>query len=224
MLVYISVCSLIGGLSVSCTQGLGAAIVTTIGGNTQLKQWFFYFLLGFVIITLLTEINYLNKALELFNTALVTPTYYVLFTFATLVTSVILYQGFKASPTDIVTVVLGFLVICCGITLLQMSKIDPEALQNQVGLDRRTTVLLAAAKGDVEPSEKHLEEEDPGMDAIRGSAGIIGSLYRARSARRSIMSRDGPRRRNWRSSHGPERGVPLADGILPRHQLYDKAS
>ena len=27
-----------------------------------------YFLMGFVVITLLMEINYLNKALELFNT------------------------------------------------------------------------------------------------------------------------------------------------------------
>lgn len=35
MLVYISVCSIIGGISVSCTQGLGAAIVTSIGGQNQ---------------------------------------------------------------------------------------------------------------------------------------------------------------------------------------------
>lgn len=33
-----------------------------------------------VVVTLLTEINYLNKALELFNTAMVTPIYFVLFT------------------------------------------------------------------------------------------------------------------------------------------------
>lgn len=32
MMVYISICSLIGGISVSCTQGLGASIVSTIGG------------------------------------------------------------------------------------------------------------------------------------------------------------------------------------------------
>jgi hypothetical protein len=32
MLPYISVCSLIGGISVSCTQGLGASIVTSIQG------------------------------------------------------------------------------------------------------------------------------------------------------------------------------------------------
>jgi uncharacterized membrane protein len=37
MLVYISICSMIGGLSVSCTQGLGAAIVTSINGNNQFK-------------------------------------------------------------------------------------------------------------------------------------------------------------------------------------------
>jgi hypothetical protein len=29
---YIAVCSLIGGISVSCTQGLGASIVTSIQG------------------------------------------------------------------------------------------------------------------------------------------------------------------------------------------------
>lgn len=32
MMVYIGICSLIGGVSVSCTQGVGASIVTSIGG------------------------------------------------------------------------------------------------------------------------------------------------------------------------------------------------
>lgn len=35
MLWYIAVCSLIGGISVSCTQGLGACIVTSIRGDNQ---------------------------------------------------------------------------------------------------------------------------------------------------------------------------------------------
>lgn len=37
MLWYIAVCSLIGGLSVSCTQALGAAIVTSIRGENQVR-------------------------------------------------------------------------------------------------------------------------------------------------------------------------------------------
>lgn len=62
MFVYISICSFIGGLSVVATQGLGAAIVAQISGTdtNQFKQWFLYVLLVFVIITLLTEIIYLN--------------------------------------------------------------------------------------------------------------------------------------------------------------------
>ena len=60
MLVYISICSLIGGLSVVATQGLGAAIIAQIGGESQFKHWFLYFLFVFVIGTLLTEIIYLN--------------------------------------------------------------------------------------------------------------------------------------------------------------------
>jgi uncharacterized membrane protein len=60
MLVYLSICSLIGGLSVVATQGLGAAIVAQIGGTPQFNQWFLYVLFVFVITTLVTEIIYLN--------------------------------------------------------------------------------------------------------------------------------------------------------------------
>jgi len=60
MLVYLSICSLIGGLSVVATQGLGAAVVTQIGGTPQFNQWFLYFLLVFVVATLVTEIIFLN--------------------------------------------------------------------------------------------------------------------------------------------------------------------
>lgn len=65
MLVYISICSWIGGLSVVATQGLGAAIVAQVQGTSgaQFKQWFLYVLLAFVIGTLLTEIIYLNVSL-----------------------------------------------------------------------------------------------------------------------------------------------------------------
>lgn len=60
MLVYLSICSLIGGLSVVATQGLGAAVVAQAGGKAQFNQWFLYVLLVFVVATLVTEIIYLN--------------------------------------------------------------------------------------------------------------------------------------------------------------------
>lgn len=60
MFVYISICSMVGGLSVVATQGLGSAILAQINGEEQFKHWFLYVLLAFVIGTLLTEIIYLN--------------------------------------------------------------------------------------------------------------------------------------------------------------------
>ncbi|KAI8885537.1 DUF803-domain-containing protein [Backusella circina FSU 941] len=127
MLVYISVCSLIGSISVVFTQGLGAAVVHSISRReNQFTNWFIYIVLGVVIITLVVEIVYLNKALNLFNTALVTPTYYVIFTTMTIVSSIVLYRGFDASPVDVVTCVLGFIGICSGVALLHNSKSQPD--------------------------------------------------------------------------------------------------
>lgn len=60
MFVYLTICSLIGGLSVSATQGLGAAIVTQARGVPQFNSWFIYVLLVFVVCTLVTEIIFLN--------------------------------------------------------------------------------------------------------------------------------------------------------------------
>lgn len=60
MLVYISICSWIGGLSVVSIQGLGAAIIAQANGTPQFNQWFLYVLLVFVIGTLVTEIIFLN--------------------------------------------------------------------------------------------------------------------------------------------------------------------
>jgi hypothetical protein len=64
MMVYISICSMVGGLSVVATQGLGAAIIAQINGKAQFNKWFTYVLLVFVICTLLTEIIYLNVSLQ----------------------------------------------------------------------------------------------------------------------------------------------------------------
>lgn len=63
MLVYISICSWIGGLSVVSTQGLGAAIIAWASGKPQYKEWFLWVLFVFVIGTLLTEIIFLNVSL-----------------------------------------------------------------------------------------------------------------------------------------------------------------
>ncbi|CAG8983299.1 hypothetical protein HYALB_00002737, partial [Hymenoscyphus albidus] len=173
MMVYISICSLIGGLSVVATQGLGAAIISQIGGVKQYDQWFLYVLFVFVICTLLVEIIYLNKALNLFNAALVTPTYYVFFTSSTIITSAILFRGFKGTPKSIITVVMGFFTICAGVVLLQLSKSAKDVPDTAVfagDLDQVRTI-----------AEQEQPETEPKADAIRGTAAIIRRFSQART-------------------------------------------
>ncbi|KAF2195532.1 DUF803-domain-containing protein [Zopfia rhizophila CBS 207.26] len=181
MMVYLSICSLIGGLSVVATQGLGAAIVAQIGGKSQFKEWFLYVLLVFVVTTLLTEIIYLNKALNLFNAALVTPTYYVFFTSSTIVTSAILFQGFKGTPATISTVIMGFLQICAGVILLQLSKSAkdvPDAAVFKGDLDQVRTV-----------AEQEEPEYEPRADTIRGGGAILRSLSKARTEKQAMEAK-----------------------------------
>ncbi|PKY05302.1 DUF803-domain-containing protein [Aspergillus campestris IBT 28561] len=188
MFVYISICSLVGGLSVVATQGLGAAILAQINGESQFKEWFLYVLLVFVIATLLTEIIYLNKALNIFNAALVTPTYYVFFTSATIATSAILFQGFKGSGMEIATVVLGFLQICAGVVLLQVSKSAKDVPD------------AAVFKGDLNQIREVVTQEEPESepkaDSIRGAAAIV---RRFSTQRRTMEAEEA--RRYFRDRH-----------------------
>jgi hypothetical protein len=103
--------------------------------------------------------------LNIFNAALVTPTYYVCFTSSTIITSAILFRGFKGTVTSIVTVVLGFFVICAGVVLLQLSKSAkdvPDAAVFAGDLDQVRTI-----------AEQEQPETEPKADAIRGAAAIV---------------------------------------------------
>jgi hypothetical protein len=113
-----------------------------------------------------------QKALNLFNAALVTPTYYVYFTSSTIITSAILFRGFKGSVTSIVTVVMGFFVICAGVVLLQLSKSAKDVPDTAVfagDLDQVRTI-----------AEQEQPETEPKADAIRGTAAIVRRFSQAR--------------------------------------------
>ncbi|XP_056133949.1 magnesium transporter NIPA2 isoform X1 [Lampris incognitus] len=123
ILVYITICSVIGALSVSCVKGLGIAIKEAIAGKsvaTNPLAWILFFgLVGCVS----TQINYLNKALDIFNTSLVTPIYYVFFTTSVLTCSAILFKEWEHMGTDdVIGTLSGFLTIIVGIFLLHAFK------------------------------------------------------------------------------------------------------
>lgn len=123
ILVYISICSLLGAFTVSSVKGLAIAIDTVFHDVSVLARPLTWILLLTLILSIVTQVNYLNKALDTFNTLLVYPIYYVLFTSVVLSTSVILFQEWRSmAAVDVVTTLGAFLVIVVGVALLHLFK------------------------------------------------------------------------------------------------------
>jgi hypothetical protein len=78
MLVYITICSLVGSISVMAVKGFAVAVKLTFAGENQFKflsTWVFGIT---VLVCAMTQVNYFNKALDLFSTNRVTPSIYAL--------------------------------------------------------------------------------------------------------------------------------------------------
>jgi hypothetical protein len=88
----------------------------------------------------MTQMLYLNKALDVFNTAIVSPVYYVMFTSCTIVVSTILFQN-QQETRAAVTELCGFATIVSGTFLLHTTK-DFDVAAGQV-LDSRRTLDAA---------------------------------------------------------------------------------
>uniref|UniRef100_A0A3P9K5T9 Zgc:101583 n=1 Tax=Oryzias latipes TaxID=8090 RepID=A0A3P9K5T9_ORYLA len=126
VLVYILICSVIGSLSVSCVKGLGIGIKELFAGTAVLKEPLFWSLVICLVICVSVQINYLNRALDIFNTSIVTPIYYVFFTTSVMACSAILFKEWLRMTADgVVGTISGFLTIILGIFLLHAFKDIP---------------------------------------------------------------------------------------------------
>ncbi|KAL4254343.1 DUF803-domain-containing protein [Abortiporus biennis] len=125
-LVYISICSVVGSVSVMAIKGFGVAVKLTIGGSNQFSHPSTYVFGIVVVVCILVQMNYFNKALDTFSTNVVNPMYYVGFSTATIIASVILFQGFNTdNPANAVSLLAGFVVTFLGVHLLEISRKPP---------------------------------------------------------------------------------------------------
>lgn len=147
-LIYISITGMIGSLTVMGCKGLGVALTQTFRGDQQFSNWLTWFVIVWVITCIVVQMNYLNKALDIFNTSVVTPILYVVFTTFVIIASAILFkEWFKLSPEDILGNICGFLTVVAGIFLLQAFKEMKVSLNNLPSAKRKETP--AAANGNI---------------------------------------------------------------------------
>ncbi|CCX08011.1 magnesium transporter NIPA-domain-containing protein [Pyronema domesticum] len=132
-LVYISICSTVGSLTVLSCKAFGIALKLTFAGMNQFVYPSTYVFMIVVVVCILTQMNYFNKALSQYSSSIVNPIYYVTFTTATLIASFVLFRGFNTNdPVNTISLLCGFLIIFTGVYLLNLSRTDPHGLGKDI--------------------------------------------------------------------------------------------
>ncbi|KAJ6456783.1 magnesium transporter NIPA-domain-containing protein [Mycena vitilis] len=134
-LVYISIASLVGSVSVMFVKGFGVAVKLTFAGHNQFIYPSTYLFAFIFVACIVIQLNYANKALDIFSVNLVNPMYYVGFCTATIVASLILFKGFNTTDAaTTISLLCGFAVTFLGVHVLNLALLD-ESAQAQVALE-----------------------------------------------------------------------------------------
>ncbi|KAK4742968.1 hypothetical protein SAY87_000969 [Trapa incisa] len=152
MIVYIGICSLMGSLTVMSVKAVGIALKLTFSGMNQFIYFQTWIFTVIVIIFSLTQINYLNKALDTFNTAVVSPVYYVMFTSFTIFASMIMFKDWASqNGSQIVTELCGFVTILSGTFLLHKTNGTGNVSPNDASV--LSTSISSSPNPRVNPSD-----------------------------------------------------------------------
>lgn len=125
VLLYITICSSFGSLSVMFCKGVGLALKQTIGGINEFTNWATWVCLVALVACLLVETVYMQRALDLFNSSVFMSVNYVLFTSLVIVASSILYTELREiGVKNIILTLLGFIVNIAALYLMHLDRED----------------------------------------------------------------------------------------------------
>nr|XP_010910178.1 probable magnesium transporter NIPA6 isoform X1 [Elaeis guineensis] len=126
IMVYLGICSAIGSLTVMSIKAIGIAIKLTVEGINQ-AGYFQTWVFAMVAITcIIIQLIYLNKALDTFNTAVVSPIYYAMFTTLTIFASAIMFKDWSGqSASNIASEICGIITVLSGTTVLHSTR-EPD--------------------------------------------------------------------------------------------------
>ena len=111
-------------------KGLSLGVKEMFLNEPSASYFWTYAFIILVLILIILQMNYLNKSLDTFNTAVVTTVYYVLFTLFVMINSSLLFKELlSVSFEDFVGCMCGFSVIVCALFMIHFFK--PSTDQNE---------------------------------------------------------------------------------------------
>ncbi|XP_070817053.1 magnesium transporter NIPA1 isoform X2 [Chaetodon trifascialis] len=125
IMVYVSICSLLGSFTVPSSKGLGLVAQDAFGGGPSSGRALALFLglLGTLAVSILIQFFFINKALQCFSSNVFEAIYYVTFTSTVILASALLFKEWTAlTLTDSLAMLCGLATVCVGVVLLRISQ------------------------------------------------------------------------------------------------------
>ncbi|XP_015418469.1 PREDICTED: magnesium transporter NIPA1, partial [Myotis davidii] len=132
IMVYISICSLLGSFTVPSTKGLGLAFWYQVryaqdllhsSPSSRRALGLCLVLLAVLGCSIIVQFRYINKALECFDSSVFGAIYYVVFTTLVLLASAVLFREWSdVGLVDSLGLACGFTTVSVGIVLIQVFK------------------------------------------------------------------------------------------------------
>lgn len=171
VLIYILICSILGSYTVMSCKGVSLGIKEIISAKPTVP-YLYTSLFALVAITcIVIQINYLNKSLDVFNTAIVTTVYYVLFSLFVMIASALLFKELmNVSFQDFVGCMCGFSTIICALCLIHFFKSEDDMKNyNSFSLEKhnKNNELIPSNDTDIESNSESVPKfsnEQPSND------------------------------------------------------------
>ncbi|KAJ7804612.1 magnesium transporter NIPA-domain-containing protein [Mycena leptocephala] len=181
-LVYISIASLVGSVSDMFVKGLSIALKLTFSGENQFVYPSMYLFVVIAGVCIVVQLNYANKALDLFSVNLASST---------------------------VSLLSGFIVTFLGVHILNLAMLDESEAASRAAsnLSRGGRVSPRSGEETVQLERLEEEEEEYGEDLDETTALRVGGLGSTSSPR----LRAHPQADDLYYAYSIQREVPVVD-------------
>ncbi|XP_053703909.1 magnesium transporter NIPA1 isoform X1 [Synchiropus splendidus] len=126
IMVYVSICSLLGSFTVPSSKGLGLAaqdVFSEDGHFNKQALTLFLFLLSTLAVSILIQFYFINQALEVFSSNVFEAIYYVTFTSTVILSSALLFKEWTClTIADCFAMMCALSTVCVGVVLLRLSQ------------------------------------------------------------------------------------------------------
>ena len=161
ILIDLGLVGLFGGYTALSTKGVASLLSNTIWRVVTFPIT--YLLVAVLVFTAIMQIKYVNRALQRFNSTMVIPTQFVLFTISVIVGSAILYRDFeRTTPEDAGKFVGGCALTFLGVWCITSGRNDGDSQGDEE---------FSLNEGDEEDEIDLLDEEDEQQPEVREHEG-----------------------------------------------------